>query len=51
MWSEISEGLLTTFKQDDRVRSRLREMEQGVTGGILPPTLAATTLLDLFLCS
>ncbi|HXK55670.1 MAG TPA: methylmalonyl Co-A mutase-associated GTPase MeaB, partial [Gammaproteobacteria bacterium] len=51
MWSEISEGLLTTFKYDDRVRSRLPEMEQGVTGGIVPPTFAAMTLLDLFLNS
>ncbi len=51
MWSEISEGLLATFKNDNRVKSRLSELEQGVTGGIVPPTLAATALLDLFLCS
>lgn len=49
MWSEISEGLLTTFKQDDRIRSQLSELEQGVTGGLVPPTLAAAKLLDLFL--
>jgi LAO/AO transport system kinase len=49
MWSEISEGLLTKFRQDDLVRSRLPELERGVTGGKVPPTLAATTLLDLFL--
>jgi len=49
MWSEISEGLLTTFKQDSRVKSRLPELEQGVTNGMVPPTLAATKLLNLFL--
>jgi len=49
MWTEIGEGLLTTFKQDDRVKSRLSDMVQGVTDGTMPPTLAATTLLDLFL--
>ncbi|MCP4290079.1 MAG: methylmalonyl Co-A mutase-associated GTPase MeaB, partial [Gammaproteobacteria bacterium] len=49
MWSEISEGLLTTFKQDSRVKSRLPELEQSVTNGMVPPTLAATKLLNLFL--
>jgi len=51
MWSEISEGLLSSFERDERIRSRLPELEQGVTGGSIPPGLAASTLLELFLCN
>ncbi|MCB1763532.1 MAG: methylmalonyl Co-A mutase-associated GTPase MeaB, partial [Gammaproteobacteria bacterium] len=51
MWAEISEGLLTKFRQNERVKTQLSVLEQGVTGGSVAPTLAATTLLELFLCS
>jgi LAO/AO transport system kinase len=49
MWSETSESLLTALKEHPEVRRRLPALENAVTEGRLPPTLAAQQLIDSFL--
>lgn len=49
LWSEISDSLLRAFRADPRVRNRLPELELAVTRDGLPPTLACSELLGLFL--
>ena len=49
MWSEISDSLLRAFRSDRQVKARLHQLEAEVTGGSMPPTLAAAQLLTLFL--
>ena len=49
MWSEIAEGLMFRFKQDPAVSSRIEKMEAKVISHRLPPALAATELLEIFL--
>jgi LAO/AO transport system kinase len=49
MWNEISEGLLAEFRHDKRILPRLAGLERDVVAGRLPPTLAASELLQLFL--
>jgi len=49
LWSEISEGLLEAFRRDQRVGSRLQELERAVTENRMPPAVAAAELLESFL--
>ena len=49
LWSEISEGLLAAFRQQESVSGRMEQVETEVSAGRLPPTLAAAELLGLFL--
>ena len=49
MWSEISEGLLSSFAHDDAIKHKLKATERDVLCGRQPPTVAATELLSLFL--
>ena len=49
MWAEISESLLRAFRSDHKVKARLCELESAVTQGSVPPALAASQLLTLFL--
>ena len=48
MWSEISEGLLSSFAHDDAIKHKLKATERDVLCGRQPPTVAATELLSLF---
>lgn len=48
MWSLVEEELLGTFRRHAAVRELLQTLEGRVESGELPPTLAATRLLDAF---
>lgn len=49
MWSEISESLITALRNDPLANSRIEQLEQAVIDGRLPPTLAASELIGIFL--
>jgi LAO/AO transport system kinase len=49
MWSEISESLITALREDPQTSARIGQLEQAVIDGRLPPTLAATELIEIFL--
>lgn len=49
MWSEISESLITALRNDPLANSRIEQLEQAVIEGRLPPTLAASELIEIFL--
>ncbi len=49
MWSEISESLITALRSDPVASDRIELLEQAVIEGRLPPTLAASELIDIFL--
>lgn len=46
MWDEIRETILTTFRQNPDVATKLPDVEQAVRDGKLSPASAARTLLD-----
>ena len=48
MWSLIEEQLLDSFRRDERVASKLSELEHGVVSGRITPTLAARRLLAAY---
>jgi LAO/AO transport system kinase len=48
LWSEIREGLLSTFQADPQVRRRLPELEAAVRTGWVTPAAAAEQLLQSF---
>jgi len=49
MWSEISESLIAALRSDPVANNRLEQLEQAVVDGSVPPTLAASELIDIFL--
>lgn len=49
MWAETAENLLAALREDGRVARLIPRLEQAVTTGTLPPTLAAAQLLKAFL--
>ncbi|WP_039853307.1 methylmalonyl Co-A mutase-associated GTPase MeaB [Magnetospirillum fulvum] len=48
MWSEVSETLLQSLRDDARIAALLPEMEQSVAGGRVSPGAAARRLVGLF---
>ncbi|MES9855615.1 MAG: methylmalonyl Co-A mutase-associated GTPase MeaB [Sedimenticola sp.] len=49
MWSETTDSLVTTLREDPAIKALIPQLEEKVSKGQLPPTLAAARLLDLFL--
>jgi len=49
MWSEISESLIAALRSDPVANNRIEQLEQAVVDGSVPPTLAASELIDIFL--
>ncbi len=49
MWSEVSESLITALQNDAGVRKQIPALEAAVSEGEIPPTVAASQLLDIFL--
>ncbi len=49
MWAETAASLRAQLEEHSAVRSRVRDLEDAVTHGRLPPTLAAEQLIDIFL--
>lgn len=48
MWSETADSLLTELKESDSVKALVHTLEQDVTNGKLPATVAAKKLIDAF---
>ncbi|MEH6616785.1 MAG: methylmalonyl Co-A mutase-associated GTPase MeaB [Porticoccus sp.] len=48
MWSETADALLTELKESDAVKSLVVSLENDVTQGRIPPTIAARMLIDTF---
>jgi LAO/AO transport system kinase len=49
MWSDVADNLVDELKSDPQVRERLAELEAATSEGEIPPTVAARTLLEIFL--
>jgi LAO/AO transport system kinase len=49
MWSEVSESLIAALQSDAGVRKQIPALEAAVSEGEIPPTVAASQLLDIFL--
>jgi len=49
MWSELGDNLVTSLRNDSRVRSHIPALESAVSEGRLPPGVAAQQLLEIFL--
>ncbi len=49
MWSDVADNLVEELKSDPQVRERLAELEAATSEGKMPPTIAARTLLEIFL--
>ena len=49
MWSDVADNLVDALKSDPQVRERLAELEAATSEGKMPPTVAARTLLEIFL--
>jgi len=49
MWSEVSESLIAALQVDAGVRKQIPALEAAVSEGEIPPTVAASQLLDIFL--
>jgi LAO/AO transport system kinase len=48
MWSMIDDRLVSRLRADDRIRTLVTEMEQGITAGKVTPALAADSILHAF---
>jgi GTPase len=48
MWSETADALLAELKESDAVKSLVVSLENDVTQGRIPPTIAARMLIDAF---
>lgn len=51
MWSEVGETLMASLRRHPGVRGVMRDLEDRVATGTLPPATAARQLLELFLGS
>ena len=49
MWSDVADNLVEELKSDPQVRKQLAELEAATSDGKIPPTVAARTLLEIFL--
>lgn len=49
MWAETTANLKAQLEEHSGVRSRVRDLEDAVTHGRLPPTVAAEQLIEIFL--
>ena len=49
MWSEVSDSLIAALQSDAEVRKQIPALEAAVSEGEIPPTVAASKLLDIFL--
>ena len=49
MWSDLTDDLVAALKSDPEVRERLSALETETSEGRVPPTVAARTLLEIFL--
>jgi LAO/AO transport system kinase len=49
MWSDVTDDLVAALKDDPRVREQLPALEAATSEGRMPPTVAARTLLEVFL--
>ncbi len=49
MWAEISASLITALRSDPLANARIGQLEQAVIEGSMPPTMAATELINIFL--
>ena len=49
MWSDVTDDLVDELKSDPQVRERLAQLEAATSEGKIPPTVAARTLLEIFL--
>jgi LAO/AO transport system kinase len=49
MWAETAASLRAQLEEHPAVKSRVRDLEDAVTHGRLPPTVAAEQLIDIFL--
>lgn len=48
MWAETAESLVAQLKEHPEVRARVRDLEDAVTQGRIPPTTAAEQLITIF---
>jgi LAO/AO transport system kinase len=49
MWSDVTDDLVAALRDDPRVREQLPALEAATSEGRMPPTVAARTLLEVFL--
>ncbi len=49
MWSDVTDDLVAALRNDPRVREELPALEAAASEGRMPPTVAARTLLEIFL--
>jgi LAO/AO transport system kinase len=49
MWSDVNENLVTILQSDGDVQRQIPSIEEDVSAGRIPPTVAAARLLDIFL--
>jgi LAO/AO transport system kinase len=49
MWSEVSDSLIAALESDAEVRKQIPALEAAVSEGEIPPTVAASKLLNIFL--
>jgi LAO/AO transport system kinase len=49
LWSDVTDNLVEALRSDPRVREQLAALEAATSDGRIPPTVAARTLLDIFL--
>jgi LAO/AO transport system kinase len=49
MWSDVADNLVDALRSDPQVRRKLSELEAATSEGRIPPTVAARTLLEIFL--
>ena len=49
MWSDVTDNLVDALRSDPQVRRKLSELEAATSEGRIPPTVAARTLLEIFL--
>lgn len=49
MWSEVKDSLFAELKSDPEVRKQIPALERAASEGRIPPVIAATRLLDIFL--
>jgi LAO/AO transport system kinase len=48
LWTEVGEGLIAALKAHPAIVADLPDVERKVADGVLPPTIAARRLINLF---
>lgn len=49
MWSELNDSLITALRNDPQVRKQIPALETAASEGKIPPAIAASRLLEIFL--